>query len=82
MILTNVPCFVKGLAFDLFIVGCLTCQQLVKKEVFLQVPYGNKADARKDQRLYANFGKMLKAEQTQRYLRGVYCLSAREDKLM
>ena len=45
----------------------------------LEVPYGNKADAKKDRRLYARFGKMLKAEQAHGYLKGIYCLSARED---
>ncbi|CAE7888648.1 unnamed protein product [Symbiodinium sp. KB8] len=47
--------------------------------ILTNVPYGNKADAKKDRRLYARFGKMLKAEQAHGYLKGIYCLSARED---
>ncbi|CAE7215118.1 unnamed protein product [Symbiodinium natans] len=47
--------------------------------ILTNVPYGNKVDSKKDQRLYARFGKMLKAEQAHGYLQGVFCLSARED---
>ncbi|CAE7728975.1 unnamed protein product [Symbiodinium sp. CCMP2592] len=47
--------------------------------ILTNVPYGKKGDAKKYRRLYARFGKMLKAEQAHGYLKGVYCLSARED---
>ncbi|CAL1160314.1 unnamed protein product [Cladocopium goreaui] len=43
--------------------------------IITSVPYGKKADARKDQRAYKRFGQLIRSMD----VRDVYCVSARED---
>eukprot|EP00435_Cladocopium_sp_Y103_P014260 s2763_g3.t1 len=43
--------------------------------IITSVPYGKKADARKDQRIYKRFGQLIRSMD----VRDVYCVSARED---